>query len=703
MRILFWLLVCLLRASASGASDEVPEAATKPATADEDVAEDGDSRSEAFGDVVEVHGRAAEMTGVADSATSGFVGVDQLEERPLLRPAEIIEAVPGLMVTQHSGSGKANQYFLRGFNLDHGTDFRTTVEGIPVNMPSHGHGQGYTDLNFMIPELVESVAFQKGPYYADAGDFASAGSAQISYVSAVEDGLLELKGGNLGFGRALWTDSSEIGGASVLGAVELAHSDGPWERPDDFRKANGVLKLTKALEPGNLTLTAMAYHGSWNATDQVASRAVTSGLVSRFGTLDRSDGGEAERFSISADWRRIEGHSFTDLRAFGLFSNLVLFSNFTYFLDDPERGDQFEQKDRRWVAGFEALHHWHRRAWEREIELRAGLQIRTDFVGNGLFRTERRQRWTTTREDEIDQIAGGVFAEARVQWNDRFRSVFGLRGDLASAEVSSNLKKNSGSEGTGQLSPRLALIFGPWRGTELYLNAGSGFHSNDARGATIHLDPTSGEQASPVDLLVPTQGIDVGVRVELASGLRSSLALFRLDIDSELVFVGDAGGTEASRPSRRDGIDWSNFYQPSDHLSFELDLAYSRGRFRDFDPAGAHIPGSIERVASFAVYFRLKSGLSASLRWRYFGPRPLVEDNRVRSRSSSLLSGTVTRELGSQWSVSLEGYNLLNSQASDIDYYYESRLPGEALNGVSDRHFHPSEPRSVRVVLRLKV
>ncbi len=610
--------------------------------------------------------------------------------------------MPGVVITQHSGSGKANQYFLRGFNLDHGTDFRVTVDGIPVNMPTHGHGQGYSDLNFLIPELVDAVRYQKGPYYAEQGDFSAAGAADLSYVTSLRQGIAQVTPGGYGYGRLLVADSAKVRGGDLLGAVEYGTNDGPWKLPEDFRKLNGVLRWNRGDAARGFTLTAMGYDGRWNSTDQIPERGVREGTLDRYGFVDGSDGGRSHRYSLSAELRRGSAEALTRANAYVLRYGLELFSNFTYFLDDPENGDQFEQQDDRTVAGFQVerqrLSNWR----GREIETTWGFQARGDDITNGLFHTRERQRLSTTRQDEVREILAGPFAQARVSWTPWLRTVAGLRADYLHADVDSDLADNSGTEDDVALSPKLSFLLGPWKETEVYLNLGYGFHSNDVRGATIRVDPragiNSGETVQRVDPLVRARGADLGVRTELLPHLQTAVTLFVLDLDSELVFVGDAGGTDASRPSRRTGVELQSFYRPRPWLAFDADLAFSRGRFTDRDPAGDRIPGSIETAVGAGISVDDLRNAFGSLRLRYFGPRPLTEDESVRSGSSTLVNARLGYRFANGLSLALEVFNLLDETASDIDYFYESRLPGEAAP-VEDVHFHPAEKRSARLAM----
>lgn len=652
-------------------------------------------------DEIQVTGRGDDLLGIADSATEGVTGRAELAERPISRPGEVLETVPGLIISQHSGSGKANQYYLRGFNLDHGTDFRITVDDIPVNLPSHGHGQGYSDLNFLIPELIDSVRYKKGPYYADEGDFSAAGATHIQYVDRLDHGLVEVGPGQDGYRRLLLADSKKMGTGDLLGAVEYLHNDGPFERPDNYRKKNGVLRYHSGDAAHGFTLSAQAYDGNWSSSDQIPLRAIREGLLSRFGLIDPTDGGKASLYSLNGELRRGDEHSLTTLSAYFARQNLQLFSNFTYFLDDPVHGDQFEQIDRRTAYGFAAERQWSLALLGHDAETVVGLQARGDHIHNGLFHTEARQLLSATREDVIDQLSVGPYVQAKVRWTRWLRTIAGLREDAYRFKVDSDLAVNSGVKTSNILSPKLSFLLGPWQKTELYLNFGEGFHSNDARGATLQVDPTTHEAVQPVSPLVRAKGADLGARTSLIPHLETAVTYFVLDLASELVFSGDAGTTEAGRPSRRQGIEVQSFYRPLPWLAIDADYARARARFTDVDPAGEHIPGSIESALSVGASVAALHQFSGSLRWRYFGPRPLIEDNSMRSRSTSLVNLELGYSFSHGFQIGVEVFNVFEAKASDIDYFYTSRLPGEPLSGVDDIHTHPTESRTARLVLRV--
>jgi hypothetical protein len=655
-----------------------------------------------FTNLADAEDPAMNLVGVAQSASQGAITARQLDARPVMRSGEVLETVPGVVISQHSGEGKANQYYLRGFNLDHGTDFATTVAGMPVNLPTHGHGHGYSDLNFLIPELVSGVQFSKGPYFADQGDFATAGAANINYVNGLDRPIVRLGGGDEGFGRALFAGSQRVGNGRLLGALELERDDGPWERPDRYRKINGMLRFSQGDSLNGFSITAMGYRGTWDSTDQVPDRAIAGGLTGRFGTIDGTDGGDTYRYSGSFEWQRTRGSATTRLTAYGIGYDLSLFSNFTFFLDDPVRGDQFQQADHRFVSGGRMTHRRLDMWGGRPVQNTFGIQIRNDDITNvGLYHTEARTLIDTVRQDAVVQTSAATYVQNETAWTPWLRTLAGVRADGYRFDVTSNIAANSGVARAGLVSPKGGVVIGPWRGTEVYVNGGLGFHSNDARGATIAVDPSTGAPVDRVTPLVRARGAEFGIRTVAIPHLQTSVAAWTLGLDSELVFVGDAGTTEAGRPSRRSGIEFTNYYSPRRWLILDGDLSVSRARFRDLDPTGVHIPGAVETVLSAGATVDSVRKMFGSVRLRYFGPRPLIDDNSVRSKSTSLVNAEIGYRLSRSLRIALDVFNVTNAKSSDIDYFYTSRLPGEPLDGVADIHSHPALPRTARVTFVL--
>jgi hypothetical protein len=651
----------------------------------------------AFGDValteaVTVMGRGGDWGGIATSSNEGSISASDMALRPLLRPGEIVENIPGVIVTQHSGGGKANQYFLRGFNLDHGTDLAISLDGIPVNMVSHAHGQGYSDLNFVIPELIQAVKYKKGPYYADVGDFGAAGAFDIRYYDTLPAGIARLEAGEFNHQRGVLADSAALGSGRLIYALELEHYDGPWDRANDERKISSVLRYTL----GDWAVTAMAYHNIWNSTDQVPDRAIASGLISRWGAIDPSDGGKTGRYALSAVWDRDNGHSASHLLFYGLYYDLDLKSDFTFFLNDPVHGDQFEQQDARWQFGAKARQEWMHALFGAASATTIGLDLRNDDIRNGLFHTERRVRLDTTTFAATGETSISPYVENVAHWTSWLRTIAGARADFFRFDTATL----AGSGGTGQVSasqfsPKLGVALGPWEKTELFVNFGYGFHSNDARGVV--------NPAEPATPLTQAVGAETGLRTSIIPNLQTSLTAWLLNIHSELTWVGDEGTTEPSGRTRRYGIELANFYTPTPWLTLDFDYAWSHSRFVDFDPAGRYIPEALATTIDGGIAVHDLEGwaknLFGGLRVRYFGPRTLTQDNLVRSRATTLLYADLGYNLTPSLAITLNVFNLLDEKSSDIDYFYASRLPGEPVSGVDDIHTHPSEPRQVRLSL----
>lgn len=647
---------------------------------------------------IAVVGHYDNAVGTSDAASEGRVTSSLISNRPTLRVGELLEFIPGMIVSQHSGDGKANQYYLRGFNLDHGTDFATYIDDIPINMRTHAHGQGYTDLNIIIPELVNRIDYRKGPYYATEGDFSSAGAAHIRLTNKLPQGIASLSTGENGYQRAVLANSNEVGIGTILYGLEINRNNGPWDNAEDVRKYSGMLRYSGGTNDDGFNLTAMAYHNKWNSTDQIPLRAVQSGQLSRFGAIDPSNGGESSRYSLSYAMHKYNTNSAFELNAYGVESTLDLYSNFTYFLNNPINGDQFNQSEKRHMAGLNISQTWFNIILGLDMQNKIGLQSRYDRLSPvSLHSTTNQQRTSLVQSDRVKEGSVGFYGENTTQWMDKLRSVAGIRYDAYIFNVDSSIPGNSGTVRDDIVSPKLSIIFGPWSKTEYFLNYGKGFHSNDARGTT-QTQLSEGRAATPVNSLVPTRGSEIGLRTELISGLQSSLAIWKMDIDSELVFVGDAGGTEPNRASKRYGIEWNNHYIANSWLLLDLDFAVSRARFSESDPVGNFIPGSVDKVASFGANFTNLGNWYGAFQVRYFGPRPLIEDNSVRSNSTTIAYARIGYKIDSRTKLTLDLFNLFDRKDSDIDYYYSSRLNGEPA-AVGNIHFHPTEPRTARLTL----
>ena len=433
--------------------------------------------STTFRNVADVENPADNLVGIAGAASQGAITAAQIDSRPMMRAGEVLETMPGLIISQHSGEGKANQYYLRGFNLDHGTDFSTTVAGVPVNMPTGAHAHGYADVSFLIPELVSGVQFKKGPYFADEGDFSAAGAANINYLNRLERPIVALSAGGDGWGRLVGAASPTGRRGHLLGALELNHNDGPWVRPDDYRKVNAVVRYSRGDNRNGVLGDGDGLLGRLGL-DRSGRRSVQSqiGLIPRFGLMDSTDGGTANRQSVTGGISAIGGPSSIRATGFVLRNRLNLFSNFTYFLDDPENGDQFEQAERRIATGGRVTY---RRLGRFSIDMpRVRSACRCDAIGStpsACIDTAARRRLSTTREDEVGQTMAGVYAQSEIEWTRALRTTVGLRADVYQFNVTSDNPLNSGDGLKALISPKIGRSSGPWSGTELYVNAGAAF------------------------------------------------------------------------------------------------------------------------------------------------------------------------------------------------------------------------------------
>jgi hypothetical protein len=657
-----------------------------------------------------------------DTASQGVVTGEQIQQQPTYRVGETLEVVPGLIVTQHSGEGKANQYFLRGFNLDHGTDIDISLDDMPVNMRTHAHGQGYADLNFMIPELISTLQYSKGPYFSGLGDFDTAGAVQISYVDTLPHDLALLSGGMFGYARGFGAASRPVGAGNLLVAAEYVHADGPWEIPDNYNKGNLVANYSQGNADNGFSFTGMYMNDAFHATNQIPQRAVTEGLICLYCPLDPTDGGSSERYSFSTKYAATTDTGQLKANAYLIGYQLQLFNNFDGFVTfPPPIGDQFVQQDRRKIYGGNVSYVIPGNLFGFDAQNTVGVQTRTDDIHIDLAETTGRVVRFTVRDDHVIESSGGVYIENRVQWLDKFRTVTGLREDLYYGSDESTLQANSGTIVQAITSPKGNLIFGPWNQTEYYLSVGQGFHSNDLRGALTNVDALQTEinfqRGNPTvvpqvktPLLTKATGYEVGVRSEPVPNLKLEGALFVLNLASEATFDGDEAETMPGRPSQRKGIELSASYKPLPWLRLDGDFAATHARYANGDPGtadtepghpGSYIPNSANLISTASATVEDLGPWFGAVRFRYFGRRPLIEDDSVTSKPTTLADLRIGYKFTEQAKLWLDVFNLFNNTgAHQIDYFYPSQLANEATP-VYDIHFKPVEPASVRLTFSM--
>jgi len=668
-------------------------------------------------------------TGVSNAAaaSAGDVSQEQLSSQPLLRPGAILENVPGLIVTQHSGEGKANQYFLRAFNLDHGTDLASEVDDMPVNMPTHAHGQGYSDLNFLIPELVADLHYKKGPYYADEGDFATAGAVRMDLLSEMP-ARISAGFGEDGYRRALLLGATSLGSGTLLGAGEVYHNDGPFDNPDDYNRLNGVLRYRSGTDTNFWTVTAMGYNGKWNSTDQVPERAIDEGLIDRFGSLNPTDGGESSRYSLSFNRVRRSDTDQVQVSAYVIRYKLDLWSTFTYYLQNPVYGDQMLQHDDRVVYGFKTSKTWYSTLAGLPMTNVVGLQGRLDDIRDvAIHPTYERQIIGTTQDAGVTESNAAVYAENTLQWLPWLRSTLGLREDEFDFDVRDKMRNadgtcnidsdplgcDSGTKRASIFSPKLAIVLGPWAKTTYYIDVADGYHSNDARGVTRSGQNPDDPAVTP---LTRATSAEVGLSSTIVPNWQTSLDLFLLKLRSELVFDGDAGVTSPSGATTRLGVEWGNTYHFNRWISADLNAAFTRGRFDHDVPAddlgcgdaapghpcaqpiaitGRYIPNSPTNVIDAGVSAQSPWGIFGAVRARHFGESPLVEDDSARSPAYTTIDLQLGYRSSDRWLVALDVFNIFDVKWNDIEYYYVSRLQNEA-SPQADYVVHPGIPRTLR-------
>lgn len=624
------------------------------------------------------------QNGDAVSASMGTVVAEQISQRPISRAGEILETVPGLVVTQHSGEGKANQYFLRGFNLDHGTDMATFVDGMPINNRTHGHGQGYTDINFIIPEMIESLGYKKGPYYGQEGDFANAGAVRLHSKNAMDNSLIKLGFGEFGYQRLLLAS----GNKNIVAALDISRYDGPWEVEQEQEKVSGYIKYSfgSAVNGGNVSF--MGFDNSWTATDQIPERYVEAG-GDRYDSLDTDAGGSTHRYSVNYEgWQDIAGKNLMT-NAYVIDYGLELISNYTYALDQVHE-DEMRQHDERKIIGGSMLY---------DIlptsagEWQVGMDIRHDNISDvGLSSSNGGSIRERTIRHRVEETGVGVFVQNNHNWTDNLRTQIGMRIDYLQADVENRLTGEASDASDVMATPKFSAIYTATASTHLFFNYGQGYHSNDARGFAEGNVDNNNEKA---DVFARSEGVDIGIQSQLTHTLQFAASIWWLNLDSELIFVGDDGTTEASDKSERKGLEGSLFWQPQSWLIIDSDIAISQARLKPQEGGEQYIPGAVEQVFSLGVAMHDFGRWQAGLRLRHFGQFALNEDNSQSADAVTMLNAQLGYDFTSALTGSLEVINLTDVVGNDITYLYESQLPSEVAP-VEDVHFHPIEPRMLR-------
>ncbi len=694
---------------------------------------------------ITVTAQRLELLGTASTASEGLVTDQELQLTPEYRPGQLLETVPGLIVTLHSGEGKANQYLMRGYNLDHGTDLETYVDGMPINQPTHAHGQGYTDLNFMIPELADQITYTKGPYYANVGDFGAVASVDVHYRNTIPDQVAATIG-TLGFQRIYSAGSESLGDGHLLGAVEVQHYDGPFVMPDDARKENAVLRYSEGDAHNGYSVTGMVYHQLWTNTTDIPIRAITEGLVpDRFGTLNPTDGGRAWRISLSFNLNQTLGDGHLSANSFFIDNQLYLWNDFTHYLVDPIRGDQEDQFENRRALGGQANYTLQVPLGSIDNVVSVGILTRDDILRVGRLPSEDRVTLPVqndpppySNDDQVYLFAGALYVQTTTHWTSNFRSVIGFRYDYQHGTDIDYLAAwhetvgytNGGTDQQSLFQPKGTLIYTPTDTLEFYLSAGRGFHSADLRGVNQDVSVDLGLPHTP--LLAIQEGQEVGLRATPQRNLAVTFAVYNLWQQSETILDPDLGQDTAGPPSRRYGYEINVTYQITRWLEFYGSYSGDHTRFTGpFDDGTGHLGNYITdapiETGALALYVTNLGPWSGGLNYRYLGNYPLssgpcvdsaaVHDfpgvatscanaptalGQVNGKGFGELNLDVHYALPQGWAASLGIYNLLNTHAAAAEFWYVDRLQNEIgtyPDGRADIHEHPLEPIMARFTI----
>ncbi len=626
------------------------------------------------------------------ASSQQFIPDNELLLQPQGRPADVLRLIPGFLAVEHSGgAGKADQYFLRGFDADHGTDVAFFTDGMPINLRSHAHGQGYTDLNFIIPETIEGLDVYKGAYLPEYGDFATAGAVNFRTRQVVKEGFVQAAGGQFDTQRYLLMFSPTKDKVRTLFAAEGYYTNGPYEHDNRYPRFNLLGKMTTNFTGRDeVSLTGTFQYSKWNGSGEIPQRAVDNGMISRFGAIDPSEGGNTLRSTARFNYHydTTSGGQFF-ANAYGQYYRLDLFTNFTFFLNDPVNGDGISQADRRVMYGGDIGYKQRGEVFGVPSIGTIGFQTRVDDIHAKLGTQTTRTLTGTTTDSDIFEASYAPFVKAEVQPTSWIRLAGGLRSETFTFDVRNRCttcaEQPAGQKSSGIVLPKMNLILGPWAGTELFVNYGEGFHSNDARSAVAM-------GSSP---LARARSYEVGVRSRPWGPERVELiaTLWRLDLKSELVFVGDEGTTESRGATRREGVEVAVRGQAWGPIYVNSSMTWTKAEFRNGDA----IPLAPEWTAYGGVLLAWPKGLTSQLQATYLGVRPLIEDRSVKAPSWVTFDLTERYQLPIKLSHGrLEAFlyirNLFNTEWEQAIFAFESRLRNEAAP-VNDIHFVPGSPR----------
>jgi hypothetical protein len=651
--------------------------------------------------------------GAPIAASAGIITQADIMNKPYNRTTEFLEQIPGFVATSETNPVDANTMYLRGFLLDHGTDFAFFIDDVPINLPSNSHAQGFSDMNPVIPELVQYVEFAKGPYYAQVGDFSAVGFLNVHYFDSLPAGIFKIEAGKNDWFRGLVANSGDVGPGVLLYAVEANYYNDYNAVPEHVNKFTTMLRYTIKDECDKITFSVWGYNGQGTIAGVIPQRLTQPGIIVYNANLSPTDFIVRDSLTFNTQWEHDWGNdAVTKANAYAYYFSMSLIENPTGYLNDPVNGDQIDQIDRRWVSGFNLAHSWNSCLFGDTVRNTVGAQLRHDVIpSSDVFHTVNDQFLSADTDVNIDDTDIGIYVQQEVKWCDKVRSQVGLRGEIFNIDVNSHQTPlNSGDRTSYKVLPKGSIIFGPWYKTEFYLNGGYSFHSNDAVGVTSTVSALDlVTPLTPTPLLVQARGAEIGVRSQAIENLTTSFTLWQLHLGSELVFADDINTTVPERPSDRYGIEYTNNYRVCDWLSLNADYSWSHGRLLGFDPntPGQHIPDAITTLFSAGPSITLRNGLFANLRYRYWGPRALIEDES----GSSIPTNYFEMAMGYQclrYTINISFLNLFNNNGKDIEFFFPSAYPQDAVfgpngvNGANDLHFKPLIPFAMRASFTMR-
>ena len=626
------------------------------------------------------------------NALSQFVNVD-VKADPVKSSQEILRKVPGLIIGQHAGGGKAEQIFLRGFDIDHGTDISLNVDGLPINMVSHAHGQGYADMHFIIPETIDNIDFGKGAYYAQQGNFNTAGYVDMQTKKRITDNQLSVEAGmfntirTMGMFKILESEFS-----SSYMASELVLSDGAFDSPQNFNRINMMGRYNfNNRENQELSLTLSHFQSKWDASGQIPQRAVDQGSIGRFGAIDDTEGGNTSRSNFLINHKKlINEHTNITSKAYISKYDFELFSNFTFFLEDPINGDQIQQKENRTIIGAETKyeHSVHVGDHDSQLKYETGIGFRYDDVnGVQLSRTKNRQEvLERLAYGNIDELNGYSFFNLTYKKN-KWTINPGLRLDYFKFDYEDLLSEtyDNKSENKLFLGPKLNIIYAASQGLQLFAKTGIGFHSNDTRVVTAN----NGKEILPA-----AYSADLGAIIKPMDKFMLNAALWTLFLEQEFVYVGDAGIVEPSGKTKRYGVDFGLRYQLTDWLYLNGDVNYTYARSTEEPKGEDYIPLSPDLTSSGGISFRDLSNFSGGINYRLIKNRPANEDNSIVATGYTVTDMNINYNF-KNWTLGLIVENLFDTEWNETQFATESRLQNEA-SSVEEIHFTPGSPFYLR-------